>query len=61
MSGGGMSSGGYGKGGMGAYQMLDDWTAPPFFVFMKQLLGRISSIFHVTVQVNRRLKLYGKQ
>ena len=34
--GGGMSMGG---GAMGGFQMLDDWTAPSFFVFMKQLLG----------------------
>eukprot|EP00434_Breviolum_minutum_P032457 symbB.v1.2.028702.t1/scaffold3068.1/size68108/8 len=32
--GGGMSMGG---GAMGGFQMLDDWTAPSFFVFMKQL------------------------
>lgn len=38
--GGGMSMGG---GAMGGFQMLDDWTAPSFFVFMKQLLGSHSS------------------
>ena len=39
--GGGMSpgmGGGMGMGGMGGFQMMDAWTAPPFFVFMKQLL-----------------------
>ena len=36
--GGGMSGGmggGMGMGGMGGFQMMDAWTAPPFFVFMK--------------------------
>ena len=35
MGGGGMGMGG---GGMGGFQMMDAWTAPPFFVFMKQFL-----------------------
>ncbi|CAK9038147.1 unnamed protein product [Durusdinium trenchii] len=54
--GGGMSpgmGGGMGAGGMGGYQMLDDWTAPPFFVFMKQLADMQSDVNQANAEVRR--------
>ncbi|CAE7169373.1 unnamed protein product [Symbiodinium pilosum] len=38
-------------GGMGGFQMLDEWTAPPFFVFMKQLADMQKDVQEACAQV----------
>lgn len=50
--GGGMG-GGMGMGGMGGFQMMDAWTAPPFFVFMKQLADMQRDVNEANSQVRK--------
>eukprot|EP00440_Ansanella_granifera_P054319 gb/GFBE01058881.1/.p1 GENE.gb/GFBE01058881.1/~~gb/GFBE01058881.1/.p1 ORF type:complete len:216 (+),score=51.28 gb/GFBE01058881.1/:1-648(+) len=49
--GGGMGGGGGGAGGM--FCTLDEWSAPPFFVFMKQLDEMQARVNGTTAQVER--------